>query len=366
MEQEVKTILMISNMYPNKRRKTYGIFIKNQVEALLKKNYTVDVLAIKDPRKGKFFLLKKYVLWFLKSLIILITKGKKYDIIHAHYIFPSGLLALIFKKVFRSKVVITSHGGDINQMPNKGKVIYQLTKKILQKADAIIAVGEELQAQMIQNFHVPEEKLTVLNMGVNRNIFTPKISKEKKEHFNLSNKNFYLLFVGNLIREKGVLDLLEAYALLKRKYPFIKLHLIGATIDEAFNDQLEKVIEEKQLGGVTFHSPMGQEQLAQWMHAADAFVLPSHMEGFGLVALEAMSTHTPVIGTNVGGLKYLLKDGAGVLVEKENPKALAEGIEQVLIDEKLRQDLIHKGEKVAEKNCEEEIINQLICIYNGM
>src|SRR5699024_5579626 len=145
----MQRILIVSNMYPGKRSQTYGNFVRNQVEQLREKGLIVDVAAITDPRKGKFHTIKKYSLWFLKIFFILIFKGRKYDLVHAHYIFPSGWLALLFKRLFNTKVFVTSHGGDIDQMPKKGQYIYRQTKNILRKADHVIAVGEQLKKDMV-------------------------------------------------------------------------------------------------------------------------------------------------------------------------------------------------------------------------
>ena len=90
---------------------------------------------------------------------------------------------------------------------------------------------------------------------------------------------------------------------------------------------------------IHFKEPLGQADLSLWMSASDTLALPSHHEGFGLVALEAMASGTKVVGTDVGGLSYLLKDGAGILVEPENPDSLAKGLwnaldaDTVMIDE---------------------------------
>ena len=74
--------------------------------------------------------------------------------IHAHYVFPSGYLALLFKRLFGTRVIVTAHGGDIDKMAKKSEKLFQLTKVILHEADHVIAVGEELHQQLMTDFSI--------------------------------------------------------------------------------------------------------------------------------------------------------------------------------------------------------------------
>jgi glycosyltransferase involved in cell wall biosynthesis len=99
------------------------------------------------------------------------------------------------------------------------------------------------------------------------------------------------------------------------------------------------------------------------MSTCDIFVLPSHIEGFGLVALEAMSCGIPVVGTNVGGLKYLLKDDSGIIVEAHNSNSLYSGIKQIVENDQLKENIINNGLRRARENDQENIIHELAGIY---
>src|SRR5690625_1407145 len=147
-----KKLLVITNMYPNKKNKSFGIFVKNQVDGLKEKGMSVDVVSISDQRMGKVHVFKKYILWMIQIIYHLIVKGSKYDVVHAHYVFPSGLLGLLFKKIFGTKLILTAHGGDINRMARKNSFFFNLTKIIMEQADQIVAVGYILMYDLAKDF----------------------------------------------------------------------------------------------------------------------------------------------------------------------------------------------------------------------
>ena len=85
--------------------------------------------------------------------------------------------------------------------------------------------------------------------------------------------------------------------------------------------------------------------------------------GFGLAALEAMATHTPVVGTDVGGLAYLLADEAGLIVPPHQPQALGDAINKLIQDQALRERLIKNGEEKANQYDQDKVIAKLIQLY---
>ncbi|GLB60223.1 glycosyltransferase [Cytobacillus sp. NCCP-133] len=359
-----KRILVISNMYPTEENRTFGIFVKNQVKALEALGNQVDVIAITDPKNGKANVIKKYFLWFLQTLVNLGLNGKKYDVVHAHYVFPSGLLARFYKKVWKTPYVVTAHGGDIDRMAKKNQRIRNWTEMILRDADYVIAVGNALYEEIHQDYKIGANKLSILNMGVNRNVFKAYPKQEARTELGVSEGKQPILFVGNIIREKGLTELITAFAKVKESQPEAALYLIGASRNQTYRQELENLIAAKGLArDVCFKDPLPQAQLAKWMSAAEVFVLPSHLEGFGLVAVEAMSCLTPVVGSDVGGLSYLLKDGNGVLVEPKEADSLAKGILTVLSSEDAKKKLVRKGEAKAAENDEEQLILKLQDIY---
>ena len=84
----VKKVLFVSNMYRGKRSETTGIFVKNQVEQLRSLGLDIDVVAIADPRRGRLAIIQKHAQWVMRFFLIMLKRGRSYDVVHAHYVFP--------------------------------------------------------------------------------------------------------------------------------------------------------------------------------------------------------------------------------------------------------------------------------------
>ena len=359
----MRRITVFSNMYPSQKHPTFGIFVKNQVEHLRSKGLKVDVVAIDDPSKGKASALKKYFTWFVKSMAHMLKNKTKISLTHSHYTFPTGVLSLIGKKLFKLPYVITVHGGDIDKMAAKSKRIEAITRMTLQKADAVIVVGERLKQDVIERFGVEEKHVHVMSMGVNTDIFKPIPKEEARHELGIPLDEKIVLYVGNMIKAKGILELVEAFKEVEKNHPEAVLHMIGSSKDEAFMHTLNEQLSEMNIN-TSHQEPLPQTEVAKWIAAADVFVLPSHHEGFGLVALEAMAVGTTVVGTDVGGLSFLLGNGAGILVESHNPASLATGLQQAL------EQPSETRRKIAEdrvgEHSYEVITERLLAIYGDV
>lgn len=354
-------IAVFSNMYPSKEHPTFGIFVENQVKLLRTSSVEVDVIAIDNPRKGKVTTIQKYVFWFLRSFFYLMKNHKQLTLTHAHYVFPTGLLSLMGKKLFSIPYVVTVHGGDIDKMAAKSTKIANLTQSILMQAEKVIVVGEKLKQDVTSRFGVEENRVQVLSMGVNTAVFKHLPKGDARKTLKLEREKDIILFVGNVIKAKGVLDLVNAFQIVKEANPTSALYIIGSQRDESFIDILYEVIRKKGMSDVYFKEPVNQQDLALWMAAADVFTLPSHHEGFGLVALEAMASGTHVVGSDVGGLSYLLADGGGILIEAQNVTSLAEGLLEGLNSKtKMNEAIVQER---VEQNSFNAVLENLQSIY---
>lgn len=355
----MKKILVISNMYPSKNHPTFGIFVKNQVESLRSQGLTVDVISNQNPEKGKVNLLSKYLKWFIDFKLYLLKNLNRISLIHAHYVFPTGALALMAKYLFKIPFAVTAHGGDLDQMAKKHPIIQKLTKKILKEASAVIVVGAGLKNDVLNNYGIREDKIHVLSMGVNTKVFKNFNKLDALNTLNLPSDTKKILYVGNVIRNKGIIELVEAFVSLQAEY---SLYLVGSTKDEGFVKEVKHMIKEKSLVNTHFVPPQTQSNLALWMNACDTLVLPSYHEGFGLVALEGLASGIPVVATDVGGLPSLLENNRGILIEERNSLAIVDGIQKAM-NASFNQENI---DRLVYDQSDERIIESLKSIYKNI
>ena len=168
---------------------------------------------------------------------------------------------------------------------------------------------------------------------------SPKLRKEKE---------FHIIFIGRLSPEKGIMNLLEAIKELNR--PEIRLRIVGEGREK---ENIEKWIKDHAMESVVNLRGLkawGEELFSEieWAHC---LAIPSYNEGLGMVCVEAMSCGIPVIGSNVGGIPEIVKDGHnGLLVEAGNIKQLEEGILTLCTKEEYRLELSHNALKTAMEN----------------
>ena len=248
----------------------------------------------------------------------------KINLIHAHWIVPQGLIAIITKKIFfwkKISVLITAHGGDVYGVNNS---IYNYFKDwVCKNSDGATAVSNAVATHMKK-----ANNLFVRSMGVDAmHHFLPPVTDKRK----------HLLFVGRLVDKKGCDILLMAFKEVLKHYPSLTLKIIG---DGPEKKALKKLCRTLKISGnVEFMGALSQEQLTKWYQSAKIFIMPSiiaesgDQEGLGLVAAEAMACECPVIASNLHAITDLIKhDVDGILINSNDSYALAEAIVKLAED----------------------------------
>lgn len=343
-------------MYPSQSNPAFGSFVK-ELDDTLENNFGTSSkkALLSSNKKGVFITPLKYLSLLAKTTYH--TLFSKFDVIYAHYIFPTGFIALLPKFIRSKPLIIMSHGGDAN-IPKKFSYFKTMIRYVLKKSDAIIAVSNFLKNQIVDDFGVETDKISVIDCGVNVDKFSPNNKTETRQLLKLPTDKKIILYVGTLIGRKGVETLVRAIIDLNDKNIFL------CVIGEGYlRQQLTDLVEENSISDkVRFENFKPKNELPNWFNCADIFVLPSLTEPFGLVALEAMSCGIPVIASNVGGLPEFVKDGInGYIFEPSDHKELSEKIELALNLEPVKYfELSRNAQKTAQ---EHSIQNQAAKIF---
>lgn len=207
------------------------------------------------------------------------------------------------------------------------------------------------RTQLVRLYDADPSRIAVVPCGVDTALFTPGDHGAARAVLGLDDAPA-VLYVGRLAPIKGLATLLDALAALRGRGSRVRLLVVGGDADEPANGhEAELRARVAALGlvdAIRFVGPQPQERLREYYVAADATVLPSYYESFGMVALEAMACGSPVIATRVGGLPTTVRDGVtGLLVADRDAAALAQVIERVLDDAALRWRLGHEGVRWA-------------------
>lgn len=187
----------------------------------------------------------------------------------------------------------------------------------------------------------PSSKIDTITGGIDTDFFQPEVNRQSPDILNV-------LYVGWIIKEKGIYDILAACAEFKGSVLNFKVDLVGPVYCD--RGELEQLIKQYQLENIVnivgaIHS---REALRAKYSSSDVFLFPSHYEGFPMALLEALACGLPAIGTNVGGIPDILDHGnCGLIVAPRNPKDISNALQRLLTDEQLRIELKIKSRERA-------------------
>jgi D-inositol-3-phosphate glycosyltransferase len=308
-------------------------------------------------------------------------KDLEYDLIHSHY-WLSGLAAIELKRIWGIPFVHMFHTlGVMKQRVARpeeeveGDYRLRGEKSVLQAADCIVAATPAEMAQIQWLYQADPQEITIIPPGVDLSRFYPIPADEAKEVIGVPPCDQMILYVGRIEPLKGIDTLIEAIAYMRRNGGFDEqtfcLAVVGGEPDlspdimSAEMSRLKDLCHDYGLDDlVTFLGKRDQDSLPYYYSAAEAVVVPSHYESFGMVALEAMACGTPVVASQVGGLAYLVQDGVtGYTVPSSDVKALADRLAELIKDHDLRQQLGNQAASLAQEFSWDIVANRIIDLY---
>jgi len=213
----------------------------------------------------------------------------------------------------------------------------------LSQSRRIITVSDFTKNDILNNFNISSEKISVIYEGVST-LVLPEKNHENNLHndmflrYNINNQ--YLLYVGNCYPHKNIEKLIAAFLVFRKNNPNISLILVGK--EDYFYKRLKQNIEKNKSTGIILTGYVSDDELRELYKKALAYVFPSLYEGFGLPPLEAMSCGCPVISSKSSCLPEILENA--VLYFDANSEAnMVEAMEKIAKNNDLRADLIQKG-----------------------
>ncbi|HZQ06426.1 MAG TPA: glycosyltransferase [Anaerolineae bacterium] len=311
------------------------------------------------------------------------SENISYDIWHAHY-WLSGMAAECLNGMgLRAPIIQMFH--TLGELKNRAArnaseaetdTRIWTERELMRGVTRVIASTPRDREQMIELYDAPPEKIVVIPPGVDTNLFHPVPSARAREWIGSYDEKM-VLFVGRIDPIKGLDTWFRAMKLVVDQDPTLRQRmcvcLIGGDLDDDLDpdSELSRLVELKEELGigelVTFLGGRAQTSLPFYYSAADAVVMPSRYESFGLAALEAMACGTPVVASDVGGLSYLVRDAeTGFLVPEGAADAFAEKISLLLHNPQLRNEMGKRGIAEAQEYSWWNIAERIIELYEDM
>ncbi|MEM6516042.1 MAG: glycogen synthase [Bacteroidota bacterium] len=291
------------------------------------------------------------------------------DVVHCHtwYAHFAGIIA---KLCYGKLLVITTHSLEPlrpwkrEQLGHGYEASSWIEKTAIEMADAVIAVSEETKVDVKKFFNVADDKIKVIYNGINLNEYVLKSTTETLDEFGIAKDKPYVLFVGRITRQKGIIHLVNA---IKYIDPETQVVLCaGAPDTKEIGEEMKSAVEAimKERDNVFWISEMlPKPKVIELYSQAAVFCCPSIYEPFGIINLEAMACETAVVASAVGGIKEVVVQGeTGILVPVEQQKSapfepinpdqfskdLANEINKVVSDKELQVKMGKAGRKRVE------------------
>ncbi|MBL8013313.1 MAG: glycosyltransferase [Candidatus Omnitrophica bacterium] len=270
---------------------------------------------------------------------------KKYDLIHANF-WMSGLVAMRLKQILGQRFVITFHAlGKIRRMHLKDADGFpdcrcEIEKQIMQNADGIVAECPQDWLDMVKHYQAGTQRMAMIPCGFDPKEFQPLDRYVARNYLNIPDHEEIFLQLGRMVPRKGVETAIRGYASFYRntRRPS-RLLIVGGNsmIPDVQRTpeigRLQKIAEDEGVSSlVHFIGQVSRQKLKYYYSASDAFVTVPWYEPFGITPLEAMACGIPVIGSNVGGIKYTVIDKVtGFLIPPQDVEAVAHCMKEMCL-----------------------------------
>jgi glycosyltransferase involved in cell wall biosynthesis len=305
------------------------------------------------------------------SLIKLISFLKKERplIIHSHTP-KAGILAMLASKITNIPIRLHTVAGLplMEEKGNKKKMLELIEKLTYSFSTFVFTNSNGLYKYIIDNNYVSKSKLKVIgngsSNGVDVNYFSPtSVSEKEKEKLKLSlgilENDFTFVFVGRIVADKGINELINAFDTISFQNNAIKLLLVGeqeSHLDPLNENTLKLISSNKNIIKTGF-----QKDIRPFLAVSDALVFPSYREGFPNVIMQAGAMELPVIATNINGCnEIIVNEKNGVLIELKNNGAIVKAMVRLIEDEAFYKNLKSNARSMIVSRFERKVICEKI------
>ncbi|WP_250535143.1 glycosyltransferase family 1 protein [Caballeronia sp. AZ10_KS36] len=263
-----------------------------------------------------------------------------YHVVHANF-FMSGLVGMRIKEALGVPLVTTFHAlgrvRRIHQGAGDGfpDERFEIEDALVRESDSVIAECPQDEADLVSLYHAERERIDLVPCGFDSTEFHPMKKAEARERLGWPQDRFIVLQLGRMVPRKGIDNVVRGIGLCNRELnEDAHLYVIGGNSDEANEiatpeiGRLRGIAQECGVADkVNFLGRHGRQRLKTFYNAADVFVTTPWYEPFGITPLEAMACGRPVIGADVGGIRYsVAHEETGLLVPPKDPRALADAL----------------------------------------
>ncbi len=306
-----------------------------------------------------------------------LESGFEYPLVHTNY-WLSSWVGMELKKSQPLLQVHTYHSlaavkyKSVSTIPTIAKTRLQVEKTLLETADRVVATSPQEKEHM-RSLVSSKGNIDIISCGTDIEQFGSIARWTARGELGIAPETKVVLYVGSFDPRSGIETLVRAVSLSAVPKADLKLIIGGGwrpgESDGKERDRIRSIVEELGLSDITsFRGGLSRDILPAYYAAADVCVVPSHYEPLGLVALEAMACGTPVIASDVGGLKYtVVPQETGLLAPPKNEAVFADAIDRLLGDSLWRQQLGHKARQRVETYFSwDRIASQLSQLYTQL
>lgn len=323
------------------------------------------------PRDNIFGYAPEFVEQFLKFQQ---QAGVKYEIVHTNY-WISSWVGMQLNKIQGSKQVHTYHSlgavkyKSVSTIPLIAKTRLAVEKEVLETAERIVATSPQEKEHM-RSLVSAKGNIDIIPCGTDVHKYGSISREQARAKLGIDLETKVVFYVGRFDPRKGIETLVRAVGQSKLRGTDLKLIIGGGSrpghTDGMERDRIESIVDELGMSDFTiFPGRLGDDVLPVYYSAADLCVVPSHYEPFGLVAIEAMASGTPVVASNVGGLQFtVVPEETGLLAAPKDEVAFAAAIDRILLNPTWRNQLGQAARKRVEtKFSWEGVASQLSELY---